>query len=264
MLDIHGLSVTFSKGTVNERKALDGLDINLASGDFVTVLGSNGSGKSTLFNAICGSVFADAGRILLDKQDITYMLEHKRAAQIGRLFQDPLMGTAPEMTIEENLALAYARKTKHPLGLAVGKEDRKLFREELAKFGMGLEDRMKTRVGLLSGGQRQAMTLLMATTAKPKLLLLDEHTAALDPATAERVLEITVKTAKERNLTTMMITHNMHSALQVGNRTIMMDAGQIILDISGEERKTMTVEKLLSLYSLKRGEALDNDRMLLS
>lgn len=264
MLEIKNLCKTFGRGTVNEHVALDHVNLTVGDGDFVTMLGSNGAGKSTLFNAIAGVFAVDGGRIRLDGQDITYMPDHKRAHKIGILFQDPMKGTAPDMTIEENLCLAYTRASRFPLARAVCKKDTELLREKVADFGMGLEDRMKMKVGLLSGGQRQAMTLLMATIAKPRLLLLDEHTAALDPATAEKVLEITVRIVNEQKIPTMMITHNMGQALNIGNRTIMMDAGRLILDISGEERASMKVEDLMHLYNQNSGKTLDNDRMLLT
>lgn len=264
MLDIENLSLTFSRGTVNERRALDNLSLHLDKGEFVTVLGSNGAGKSSLFNAICGTHMPDAGRVLLDGQDMTWMPEHKRARSVGRLFQDPMKGTAPDMTIEENLALARARGSIGIFSRAVRKGGQAFFRDQLAQFHMGLEDRMKTKVGLLSGGQRQAMTLLMATVAFPKLLLLDEHTAALDPATAERVLDITREVVSRQGITTLMITHNMVSALALGTRTIMMDAGRIVLDVRGQERQEMTMETLLEQYAKSSGSRLATDRVLLS
>ncbi len=264
MLDIENLSLVFSKGTVNEYKALDSLSLHLDKGEFVTVLGSNGAGKSSLFNAICGTHDPEAGRIMLDGRDITWMKEYKRAHIIGRLFQDPMKGTAPDMTIEENLALAHARGSRGPFSRAVKKSDQAFFRDRLAEFHMGLENRMKTKVGLLSGGQRQAMTLLMATVAAPKLLLLDEHTAALDPSTAETVLNITRDIVAQQGITTMMITHNMVSALSLGSRTIMMDAGRIILDIKGQERSNMTLDELLERYAKSSGARLNTDRVLLS
>jgi putative tryptophan/tyrosine transport system ATP-binding protein len=264
MLEIERLSLTFSKGTVNEHLALSDISLHLEPGDFVTVLGSNGSGKSSLFNAVCGTHPPDGGRVILEGRDITWMQEHKRARIIGRLFQDPMKGTAPDMTIEENLALAYARGVRGPFSRAVKKNDQAFFRGRLADFHMGLENRMKTKVGLLSGGQRQAMTLLMATIACPKLLLLDEHTAALDPNTAETVLNITREIVARQKITTMMITHNMVSALALGNRTIMMDAGRIVLDIQGKERGDMTVDGLLERFAKNSGSRLDNDRVLLS
>jgi len=264
MLEIQGITMTFARNTVNAHRALNGISLMIAPGDFVTVLGSNGAGKSTLLNAICGTFMPDEGRILLAGEDITYMKEHRRARSIGRLFQDPMKGTAPDMTIEENLALAYSRSRHGRLNRAVRKCDTALFQEALRPFGLGLEGRLRTKVGLLSGGERQAMTLLMATIASPKILLLDEHTAALDPAMAEKVLDITQSIIQAQQLTAMMITHNIHSALALGNRTIMMDAGRIILDIQGEERSRMTVDALLTMYRQKSGEALATDRMLLT
>lgn len=263
MLKIEGASKTFAKGTSNEHKALNKLSLSLAKGDFVTILGSNGAGKSTLFNAICGNFILDEGRIVLDSEDITFMSEHKRARKIGRLFQDPMKGTAPNLTIEENLALAYSRGKHKYFGSAVGTKERKLFKERLAAFDMQLEDRMKTKMGLLSGGQRQVVTLLMSTIVLPKILLLDEHTAALDPATADKVMTITNQIVKENNLTTLMITHNMASAMKTGNRTIMLDSGEIILDISQSERNKMSVNDLVKMYSEKKNKQLDNDRMML-
>lgn len=264
MLKIYNAFKTFSPNTPNAHTALDGLNLNLDLGEFVTVVGSNGAGKSTIFNAICGNFLLDRGYITLDGKDITFMKEHKRAAFIGRVFQDPMKGTAPNLTIEENLALAYSRTRSGAFGKAVRKRDREFFAESLSEFGMGLEDRMTTKVGLLSGGQRQVVTLLMCTIVTPKLLLLDEHTAALDPATAQKVMDITQRIVKRNNLTTLMITHNLKSALKTGSRTIMMDSGKIILDVSGEERDKMTLEDLLNMYSLKKNTSFDNDRMLLN
>lgn len=264
MLEVSGVSKTFGKGTPNEHTALDNISITLNKGDFVTVIGSNGAGKSTLFNAICGSFITDSGKIVLGGKDITFMAEHKRARRIGRVFQDPMKGTAPNMTIEENLALAYTRAHFGPLAPAVTSKNRAFFRESLARYGMGLEDRMKTKVGLLSGGQRQVVTLLMCTLVVPDLLLLDEHTAALDPATSEKIMEITQTIVRENSLTTMMITHNMKQALVTGTRTVMMDAGQIILSLEGKERDNMTIDGLLALYTEKKKQEFDNDRILLS
>lgn len=264
MLKVENLKKTFAKNTPNEHLALDNLSLELNLGEFVTVLGSNGAGKSTLFNAICGTFLPDAGRIVLDGADITFDTEHKRAKSIGRVFQDPMKGTAPNMTIEENLALAYSRKYKGPLAWAIKKKDREFFQSILSEFGMGLEDRLKTKVGLLSGGQRQVVTLTMCTMVTPKLLLLDEHTAALDPATAEKVMEITNNIVKRNNLTTLMITHNMAQALSTGTRTIMLDGGQIIMDVAGEERAEMTLDDVLERYSQKKKQSLANDRMLLN
>ena len=261
MLTISHISKTFNPGTINEKAALRDLSLHLEPGDFVTIIGSNGAGKSTLFNAICGSFLTDSGSIVLDGQDITFAPEYLRAKQIGRLFQDPMRGSAPHMTIEENLALAAGNGGwfSH-----VSKKEKELFRERLSLLGMGLEDRMRQPVGLLSGGQRQALTLMMATFHPPKLLLLDEHTAALDPATAEKVLDITRTTVAEEHITTLMVTHNMHQALELGNRTLMMDSGNIVLDVKGEERSKMSVDDLLNQFKIGVGKALDNDRILLT
>lgn len=264
MLELQNINKTFNKGTPNAKQAINDLSLHLYPGDFVSIIGSNGAGKSTVFNAIGGSFWLDSGHILLEKEDITFLSEHKRAKRIGRLFQDPLRGTAPNMTIEENLALVYLRANKHRSILGITNKERDFFRSKLAELNLGLEDRLKSKVGLLSGGQRQALTLLMATMVTPKLLLLDEHTAALDPATAEKVLELTTKIVAADNITTMMITHNINSALCMGNRTIMMNNGQIILDISGEEREKITVQDLLELFKEKSQTALDDDRILLS
>ena len=261
MLTLSHISKTFNPGTVNEKTAIKDLSLHLDKGDFVSIIGANGAGKSTLFNAVSGSFYTDEGSVVLDGEDITFKPEYKRAKSIGRLFQDPMLGSAPGMTIEENLALAAGQGgwLSH-----VTREQKAAFRDRLALLDMGLEDRMKQPVGLLSGGQRQALTLLMATMVPPKLLLLDEHTAALDPGTAEKVLALTKSIVEEGNLTCMMITHNMQSALDLGNRTLMMDAGRIILDIAGDERKGLTVDDLLQKFKDGVGKALDNDRMLLS
>ena len=264
MLKVENIVKTFAKGTPNEHLALNHLNLEVADGDFVTVLGSNGAGKSTLFNAICGTFLPDQGKITLDNENITFYSEHKRAKIIGRVFQDPMKGTAPNMTIEENLALAYYRKYKGPLSRAIKAKDREFFQSILSEFGMGLEDRLKTKVGLLSGGQRQVVTLTMCTMVTPKLLLLDEHTAALDPATAEKVMEITKKIVEENHLTTLMITHNMQQALTTGKRTIMLDSGEIIMDVAGEARDQMTVDDILEMYSQKKKQEFSNDRMLLN
>ena len=262
MLKLENIYLTFNPGTVNEKKALENLSVHFETGDFVTILGSNGAGKSTLFHTIAGTYRPDSGKVILDGKDITLLPDFKRSKEIGRLFQDPLKGTAPNMTIEENLALAYLRAhhQKSPFSM-VSRADREDFRCRLRQLNLGLEDRMDQPVGLLSGGQRQALTLLMATLVTPKLLLLDEHTAALDPATAENVLELTKKIVSENNITCLMITHNLASALAMGNRTIMMAHGQIALDIRGEERQSMTVDGLLTKF---RSQGLDNDRILLS
>ena len=265
MLDLKNISKTFNPGTVNEKVALENVNLHLDDGDFATIVGSNGAGKSTLFNAIAGEFIADTGTITLDGRDITFLPDFKRSKAIGRMFQDPLRGTAPHMTIEENLALAFLRASGHTSAFSrINKKDRELFAEKLSALGLGLEDRMKQPVGLLSGGQRQALTLLMATLVTPKLLLLDEHTAALDPGTADKVLELTKKIVAENHLTCLMITHNMHDALTLGNRTLMMDHGHIVLDISGEERAHTTVDGLLDRFAENVGHALDNDRILLS
>ena len=262
MLDLTNVSITFHKNTVNERKALDQVSLHLDSGDFVTVIGSNGAGKSTLLNAISGSYEIDKGKIVLDDKDLSYLKEFKRAKYIGRLFQDPLKGTAPNMTIEENLGLAYSRGRRRGLSMGIKKADEKLFREKLSQLGLGLEDRMKTKVGLLSGGQRQALTLMMATIVTPSLLLLDEHTAALEPKSAAQVMNITDEIVKENNITTMMITHNIENALEYGNKTIVMSQGKIVLELSGERRKNMTMEQLMELYSNTAHETF-SDKMLL-
>ena len=261
MLRIENISKTFNPGTVNEKKALTGLSLHLAPGDFAAIIGSNGAGKSTLFNAVAGSFLTDSGSIVLGGRDMTFMPEFKRAKVIGRLFQDPMRGSAPGMTIEENLALAAGSGGwfSHMSG-----SDKKRFRDRLALLDMSLEDRMKQPVGLLSGGQRQALTLLMATMNPPKLLLLDEHTAALDPGTAEKVLKLTRDIVSEHRITTMMVTHNMNQALELGNRTLMMDGGNIVLDIQGKEREGLTVRDLLLKFKAGAGKALDNDRILLS
>lgn len=261
MLRINGISITFNPGTVNEKKALDKLSLHVKPGDFISIIGANGAGKSTLFNAISGTFYTDEGTITIDGKDITLMPEHKRARIIGRLFQDPMLGTAPDISIMENMALAAGKGGW--LSILSNKEKAD-FRDRVATLEMGLENRMSQPVKLLSGGQRQALTLLMATYHAPKLLLLDEHTAALDPATAEKVLEITRQVVSDHQLTCLMITHNMQNALDLGNRTLMMNQGKIIYDVEGEERKGLTVRDLLERFKSKVGEELDNDRMLLS
>lgn len=262
MLKLNAVTKTFAPGTPNEKRALTGLDLYLAPGDFVTILGSNGAGKSTMFNAIAGTFRPDSGSITLDGRDITNQPDYKRSKFIGRMFQDPLKGTAPNMTIEENLALAYLRAShaRSPFSMISGAERRE-FRDRLSQLGLGLEDRMNTVVGLLSGGQRQALTLLMATLVTPKLLLLDEHTAALDPATAEKVLELTKSIVAENHITCLMITHNVPSALQLGNRTIMMKDGSIVMELSGERRATITTDELLKAF---HQQGMENDRILFS
>ena len=266
MLKLMDICKTFNKGTVNEKTALNHLSLEVKDGDFITIIGSNGAGKSTMFNAICGGFYVDEGFVELDGEDITFLPEHKRAKFIGHLFQDPMKGTAPNMTIEENIAIAYLRTStsQHAYLSRVSKKEKEQFRERLAVLNMGLEDRMKQPVGLLSGGQRQALTLLMATMIPPKLLLLDEHTAALDPATADKVLDLTKRIVKEHHLSCLMITHNMHSALELGNRTLMMDSGRIILDIEGKDREGITVDGLLEKFNSGAGKELDNDRILFS
>ncbi len=261
MLNITHISKTFNPGTVNEKKAITNLSLHLAPGDFVTIIGSNGAGKSTLFNAVAGSFLTDSGSIVLDGHDITFLPEFKRAKSIGRLFQDPMRGSAPGMTIEENLALAAGSGGWLS---RVSQKDKKRFRDRLALLDMGLEDRMRQPVGLLSGGQRQALTLFMSTMVPPKLLLLDEHTAALDPGTAEKVLKLTRDIVAEHRITTMMVTHNMQQALELGNRTLMMADGNVVLDVSGQERAGMTVDDLLRRFKAGTGKDLDNDRILLS
>lgn len=266
MLTIQSISKTFNPGTVNEKKALNNVSLELNDGDFATIVGSNGAGKSTMFNAITGSFYVDNGQIILDGEDITYQKEYIRSKNIGHLFQDPLKGTAPHMTIEENMALAFLRtaRNKNAFFSRINNNDKAKFREQLSRLNMGLEDRMKQPVGLLSGGQRQALTLVMATMVTPKILLLDEHTAALDPATAEQVLSLTRDIISDEKITCLMVTHNMHQALELGNRTLMMDSGNIILDISGEAREKMTVDNLLEQFRINAGKLLDNDRILMS
>ena len=264
MLEIKNVYKTFNPGTINEKKALNGVDLTLNDGDFVTVIGGNGAGKSTLLNMITGVYSIDSGSIVIDGIDVTNMSEHKRAKFFGRVFQDPMTGTVADMEIIENLAIAARRGKKRGLSWGVKADERIRYRQMLAEFDLGLEDRMSSKVGLLSGGQRQAITLLMATIKKPKLLLLDEHTAALDPKTAAKVLELSDKIIAENNLTALMVTHNMHDAITHGNRLIMMSDGKIILDISGEEKKNLTVEHLLEMFEKASGSKLENDRMLLS
>ena len=264
MLKIKGLSKTFNAGTVNAKLALDGVDLTLADGDFVTVIGGNGAGKSTLLNAICGVFRPDNGSIEIDGVDVTDMPDYKRAKYFGRVFQDPMKGTAPDMEIAENLAIAGRRGTKRKLIWGIAKGERAKYREKLAELDLGLETRLSSKVGLLSGGQRQAVTLLMATLRAPKLLLLDEHTAALDPKTAAKVLEITERLVNESRLTTLMITHNMKDAIRYGNRLIMMNSGRIVVDVSGDEKKNLTVEDLLALFSKASGNEFASDRAMLS
>ena len=261
MLEINDISKTFNPGTVNEKTALSHVTVNVKDEDFISIIGSNGAGKSTLFNAIAGSFLVDSGSIILDGEDITLTPDHIRAKTIGRLFQDPLKGTAPDMSIEENLALAAGSGGWLS---RISRKEREMLREKVALLGMGLEDRMDSPVGLLSGGQRQALTLMMATINPPKLLLLDEHTAALDPETSAKVNELTERIVSENRLTCLVITHNMNAALTMGNRTLMMEGGNIIFDIDEEKRKSMTVDDLLKMFKTRSGRDLDNDRMLLA
>ena len=264
MLEIKNVSKTFNIGTINEKKALNKLSLKLNPGDFVTIIGGNGAGKSTMLNMIAGVYPIDGGQIIIDGVDLSRMPEHKRAKYIGRVFQDPMMGTSAGMQIDENLALAFRRGEKRGLSWGIKKSEKELYKEILAKLGLGLQTRMTSKVGLLSGGQRQALTLLMATLKKPKLLLLDEHTAALDPQTAKTVLDLTKQIVAEQNLTAMMVTHNMKDALNIGNRLIMMHSGRVIYDVSGEEKKKLKVEDLLRKFEEASGGEFANDRMMLA
>ena len=264
MLEVKNVYKTFFPGTINEKRALNGINLTLKDGEFVTVIGGNGAGKSTILNLICGVYPVDCGTITIDGEDVTRLPEHKRARYLGRVFQDPMMGTAADMMIEENLALAARRGQRRGLAWAIRHGERAKYREMLAELDLGLEDRLSTKVGLLSGGQRQAITLLMATMQRPKLLMLDEHTAALDPKTAKKVLELTDKIVSEHNLTTMMVTHNMRDAIRYGNRLIMFHEGNIILDISGKDKDGLTVEDLMNMFERASGTEFANDRALLS
>ena len=264
MLELRHISKTFYPGTVHEKTALQDLSLMLQTGDFVTILGSNGAGKSTLFNAVAGGFAVDSGHIVLDGQELTGMPDYKRSKFIGRMFQDPMRGTAANMEIQENLAMALRRGKSRGLGWGIKKNEKDFYREALAQLDLGLQTRMTSKVGLLSGGQRQALTLLMATLQKPKLLLLDEHTAALDPKTARKVLDLTEKIVDEQNLTALMVTHNMKDAIQIGNRLIMMHEGRIIYDVAGEEKKNLQVEDLLERFEKVSGEEFANDRMMLA
>jgi len=263
MLQIKDVCKTFNAGTINEKKALNGLNLHLKPGEFITVIGGNGAGKSTMLNSVAGVYPVDSGSILIDGVDVTHLPEYKRASFIGRVFQDPMMGTAATMQIEENLALALRRGQRRGLRAGITKQEREDYRERLKILDLGLEDRLTAKVGLLSGGQRQALTLLMATLQKPKLLLLDEHTAALDPKTAAKVLEATQRIVERDNLSTLMITHNMRDAIAYGNRLIMMYNGHIVVDVSGEEKKQLTVNQLLELFSKVSGSNEANDKLLL-
>ena len=264
MLELYQVCKTFNPGTVNEKAALNHLSLSLSEGDFVTVIGGNGAGKSTMLNAISGVWPVDTGTIRIDGTDVTDLSEHRRAVYLGRVFQDPMVGTAGNMTIEENLALAARRGEKPTLRWGIRRKERCRFRELLRPLGLGLEDRLTAKVGLLSGGQRQALTLLMASLKKPKVLLLDEHTAALDPKTAAKVLELSDQIVEEHKLTTLMVTHNMKDAILHGNRLIMLDAGRVILDISGDEKKKLTVPELLARFTKASGEEMESDRLLLA
>lgn len=264
MLDINHIAKTFNPGLITEKRALADVDLHLAEGDFVTMIGGNGAGKSTTLNAVAGTFMVDRGSIVIDGVDVTHLPEYKRAKYLGRVFQDPMNGTAATMNIEENLALAYRRGQGRTLRWGITAKERDEYREKLATLGLGLENRMSSKVGLLSGGQRQALTLLMAALRTPKLLLLDEHTAALDPKTAAKVLELTEKIVAEQKLTAMMVTHNMKDAIAMGNRLIMMNAGRIVVDVRGEEKKKLTREDLMQLFEKAAGQEIENDRMLLS
>ncbi len=263
MLKIESVNKVFNKNTPDEHKALDNLSLNVAEGEFITVIGGNGAGKSSMFNVISGTMMCDSGNIILGGENITFMPEHKRAAFIGRIFQDPMKGTAPNLTVGENLIIAYMRSTKKNIMSVPSKKEKNYIREHLAALNLGLEDRMNTKIGLLSGGQRQAVTLVMATLIKPRLLLLDEHTAALDPLSAESVLELTKKIVAENNITTLMITHNISSALAMGTRTIMMDSGAVVIDINGDERKELSVQDVLQKFNNIKNKTFDDDNVLL-
>jgi putative ABC transport system ATP-binding protein len=264
MLEIKNIHKTFNEGTINEKKVFEGLSLTLEDGDFVTVIGGNGAGKSTMLNIVAGAYPVDEGQVIIDGVDVTRLPEFKRASYIGRVFQDPRMGTASDMWVEENMSIADSRGHRRGVRWAIRGKDRAKYREQLKMLDLGLEDRLTTKMGLLSGGQRQAITLLMAAMKKPKLLLLDEHTAALDPKTAAKVLEITDKLIEENHLTALMVTHNMRDAIAHGNRIIMMNAGKIVLDIKGEEKKKLTVEALLAEFTKASGAEFSNDRALLS
>ena len=264
MLELKNVWKVFNAGTVNEKQALRGVDLTLNDGDFVTVIGGNGAGKSTMLNAVAGTYGVDAGSIIIDGTDVTHLPEYKRASFIGRVFQDPMLGTAPTMQIEENMALAARRGQRRGLGWGITRAEREEYRRLLERLDLGLEDRLTSKVGLLSGGQRQALTLLMASMKKPKLLLLDEHTAALDPKTAAKVLEVTQRIVERDNLTTLMITHNMKDAIAYGNRLIMMYDGRILVDVAGEEKRRLTVEQLLNLFNQASGSDEADDKLLLS
>ncbi|OIJ18431.1 ABC transporter ATP-binding protein [Anaerobacillus alkalidiazotrophicus] len=263
MLQLNNISITFNEGTLDEKKALQNINLSLEAGDFITVIGSNGAGKSTLMNTISGSLLPDVGEVYIGGNKVTHIAEYKRAALIGRVFQDPMAGTAPNMTIEENLAIAYSRNQRRTLRFGVNKKRKEMFREYLQSLGLGLENRLSAKVGLLSGGERQALSLLMATFTEPNILLLDEHTAALDPSRAEMITKLTGDIVRTYKLTTIMVTHNMQQALDLGNRLIMMDKGQIILDIAGKEKQQLTIDKLMKEFQRIRGTEMASDRALL-
>ncbi|SHN31269.1 ABC transporter ATP-binding protein [Gracilibacillus kekensis] len=263
MLNMKDISITFNEGTLDEKKALQHINLEMQKGDFVTVIGSNGAGKSTLMNMVSGSLKPDIGTVKINDKNVTMLPEYKRSRMIGRVFQDPMAGTAPTMTIEENLAMAYARNKKRTLKAGVSKKRKKLFKEHLETLHLGLENRLNAKVGLLSGGERQALSLLMATFTEPNILLLDEHTAALDPSRAELITNLTGEVVEQFGLTTLMVTHNMQQALDLGNRLIMMDKGQIILEVSGQEKQELTIEKLLHEFQRIRGTQMENDRAIL-
>lgn len=263
MLKLEHITMVFNAGTVNEKLALNDVSLHMAKGDFVTMIGGNGAGKSTLLNCVAGAYAPTSGHILIDGADVTRMPEYKRAPVLGRVFQDPMMGTAGNMWIEENLSLAYRRGRKRGLAWQIRGDEKKYFREQLARLDLGLENRMRTKVGLLSGGQRQALTLLMATMQRPKLLLLDEHTAALDPKTAQKVLALSEQIVQEHGLTTLMVTHNMRDAIRYGNRLVMMNEGRVALDICGDEKKELTVASLLARFSSESGSDVVNDKLVL-
>lgn len=264
MLHLHDISLTFNEGTPDEKNALQNTNLSLEKGDFVTIIGSNGAGKSTLMNVISGSLTPDIGEVKIADKEVTYLPEYKRSQLIGRVFQDPMAGTAPTMTIEENLAIAYSRNKKRTLKIGVNKKRKDLFREYLETLNLGLENRLSAKVGLLSGGERQALSLLMATFTEPKILLLDEHTAALDPSRAELITNLTRDIVKKYQLTTLMVTHNMQQALDLGNRLIMMDKGQIIFNVDSDTKQTLTIEKLLQEFQRIRGKQMDSDRAVLA
>lgn len=263
MLDIKDISITFNEGTPDEKIALDNINLQLEEGDFVTIIGSNGAGKSTLMNVISGNILPDVGDISIDGKQVVHLPEYKRSAYIGRVFQDPMAGTAPSMSIEENLAMAYSRNKKRRLRSGVTKKRKEMFRDYLKTLNLGLEDRLRAKVGLLSGGERQALSLLMTTFTEPNILLLDEHTAALDPSRAELITDLTKDVVRKSGLTTLMVTHNMQQALDLGNRLIMMDKGQIIFEVSGEEKQKLAIQDLLNEFKRIRGSELQDDRAVL-